>query len=405
MNQKTTPYIPYWILIQILSLSLLFSGCKRKEDQALKNQNFTVIGNVKNLNSEYLIYSEDFNSKTGNRIYDTLWIKNGKFQFQDSIANFKYYRIFARQTEKTISRVDEKSHSYLPTPVSWFHFIGYPGATIKLEGQITDFVDAYPNDGGINDSLGKLNRRIFPLLDTIVNLKQQYYLNNSDPETYHEISKISDAIMKEIRAEKERFIVSQPDSPVAAFVLLDAFTRSEFNDAEFNRLYEKLDSIALKDVSFFEDLRVRYLAIENIKIGKIIPDFTSPDTPDSTLFNIRELRGYYVLVDFWGIWCSPCTDELPQIKSYYEKYKDKGLTILGINSGDTRAKWQDYIYSNEYNWHHIQSDKLQNDLITQLNVRYFPTKFLIDPEGRIIFSSEQSRQTIFEVMDEIFSDK
>lgn len=66
------------------------------------------------------------------------------------------------------------------------------------------------------------------------------------------------------------------------------------------------------------------------KVGKPAPDF-SLKTIDGKEIKLSDLRGKTVLINLWATWCPPCRYEMPGIQMAYEKYKDKGLVVLGID--------------------------------------------------------------------------
>jgi peroxiredoxin len=64
--------------------------------------------------------------------------------------------------------------------------------------------------------------------------------------------------------------------------------------------------------------------------GKPAPDF-SLQTPDGQVVRLSDYRGKAVLINLWATWCPPCQAEMPAIQAAYEKYKDRGLVVLGID--------------------------------------------------------------------------
>ena len=137
----------------------------------------------------------------------------------------------------------------------------------------------------------------------------------------------------------------------------------------------------------------------NTQIGEPAPNFeqyTNLNEP----FELVQLKGKYVILDFWGSWCAPCIAGLPKMKEYYQKYNDK-LEFVGIACHDKKANWEKAIKENQLNWINILNDKSINDISALYSVTNFPTKFIIDREGKIIEKFVGEGNDFYKKIDEI----
>ena len=50
------------------------------------------------------------------------------------------------------------------------------------------------------------------------------------------------------------------------------------------------------------------------------------------LFDLSKLRGKVVLVNYWATWCAPCKKEMPILESFYRRYHERGLEVIGISA-------------------------------------------------------------------------
>ena len=50
--------------------------------------------------------------------------------------------------------------------------------------------------------------------------------------------------------------------------------------------------------------------------------------------SLADYQGQIVLINLWATWCIPCREEMPALQSFYNKYKDSGFVVIGINDGD-----------------------------------------------------------------------
>ncbi len=72
------------------------------------------------------------------------------------------------------------------------------------------------------------------------------------------------------------------------------------------------------------------IAALNIKAGQPYVDFTAPDLDGKMVTLSDEIKGKVAVIDLWASWCGPCIYTSTSFIPVWEKYKDKGFTIVGV---------------------------------------------------------------------------
>ena len=135
--------------------------------------------------------------------------------------------------------------------------------------------------------------------------------------------------------------------------------------------------------------------------ANLAPDFELADLQGNPL-KLSSLRGKYVIVDFWGSWCIWCIRGIPSMKEAYAKYKDK-MEILGVDCRDTEAKWKAAVEEHQIPWLHVRCpDEQLQALAQQYQIEGFPTKVVIDPEGKLVKTVVGEDPAFYTFLDELF---
>mgnify|MGYP002620772053 CR=1 FL=1 len=132
--------------------------------------------------------------------------------------------------------------------------------------------------------------------------------------------------------------------------------------------------------------------------GSVAPDFTLNDI-DGKPLALSSLRGKHLIIDFWGSWCVWCIKGMPEMKKYYDKYSDK-LEILSVDCGDSPEEWKQAVKDNNMTWKNVINDE-EKDVSEIYKVEGFPTKIVVDPDGKIVRTYAGEDPAFYEFLDQL----
>ncbi|HYK77815.1 MAG TPA: TlpA disulfide reductase family protein [Daejeonella sp.] len=128
----------------------------------------------------------------------------------------------------------------------------------------------------------------------------------------------------------------------------------------------------------------KMMEIKPVSVGQMAPQFELP-TPEGKQVKLADLKGKYVLLDFWASWCAPCRQENPNIVKLYNAYKDKNFTVFGVSLDKNKAAWEKAIKDDKLTWTHVSELKEWDGNVSNLyKVEGIPASFILDPSGKII---------------------
>ncbi len=126
-------------------------------------------------------------------------------------------------------------------------------------------------------------------------------------------------------------------------------------------------------------VRARHFA-ENpsLSLAKMAPGF-EVTASDGSRFNLDNMGGRVVLIDFWATWCGPCNAELPHMKKIAKEFANDPLVIISISWDNDAEKWKQFITKNEMTW--LQYRDADHKLSERFGVNAIPHYFTIDSDG------------------------
>ena len=274
----------------------------------------------------------------------------------------------------------------------------FPGDRMQLKGYMPFGVEA--SGTALYDGLAKYDDYV-QFTKRLAAIETE--INATDDDAQEDsLYDISDRLTDSLNTVKFNMIKAEPNTDMAGFLSLDL--SPEIGVEAMKRLTEEVKQGAFSDLiaeaaeGYQRDIDVAKAA-QAIQPDCVAPDFKLPglDGKEKTL---ADFRGKYVVLDFWGTWCGWCIAGIPQMKTYYKKYQ-KQVEFVGICSFDTEEKWRAAVAKHEIPWVNLLDNEV-TDVVKTYGISGFPTKIIIDGQGKIVAVFEGESEEFYAKLDAMF---
>ena len=373
--------------LNLLACAALFCACQSAQKQT------TITGTLTGVESDTLIVSHcpltDLNHRTMQK--DTILLQQGKFTL--SLAN---------DSTPTVAYLQPLASGELATSIA--AIVAFPGETVQVNGS-ADPYDYTLTGNEFHAAWQTVKDQCHPYmiqLDSIANvLTTKQKAGVAQDSIYYIYQNVYSPVLGKMQEVKRDYIRQHPDDDLSVYLIIGLQ-----NDAKelLPLIGEKAKSGVMAPVyqamyNAQQEKEAREEARKNMVEGVMAPDFTLKDLQGKDL-TLSSLHGKYVVLDFWGSWCGWCIKGIPDMKKYYEKYKDR-MEILGVDCRDTEEKWRATVEKYELPWLHVYNTD-EADITVKYGIQGYPTKIVIDPEGKVAKIVIGEDPAFYEYLDELF---
>jgi thiol-disulfide isomerase/thioredoxin len=376
------------VILLLFAASFNFAWAQKMNNRFILNG--TVTG--KDNGMMYLYYTNTDNK----RAMDSAVIANGMFSFKGNISEpamaYLQLKEEKRSQNNAASFFMEPSVMTVSLPLNNFKAAKFTGSEIQNEyAELTAKKQKVQERWKIvMDTLSAVNKRSNVEFQELKNWVLQPY----------------EAEMKELDYD---FFIKHPQSPVTANTLRFYVSSISLDSLQmfYNRLGKKTQQSADGKTLAHEIAKIRAGSP-----GSIAANFSTTDINDNKL-SLSDLRGKYVLLDFWASWCVPCRKGNPHLKELYSQYKDRGFEIIGVSDDDSKPDaWHKAVEKDGLPWKHVlrgfdmqklmKNEPNEKDISEKYGIHSLPTKILIDPNGVIIGRYDEQENALDEKLKEVF---
>lgn len=346
----------------ILTLGLLVSLAACGGSSAEFDGSVTIKGQLKNQPEGYVILSRFEDDRT--EVVDTIPVNDkGQFDYELSLNGPTFYELNLYEQKLAKLALFEED--------------------VKIEYDFEKEEDLKITGSHDTEQILKVDALVEQYQEEINQLNSEYYdaMSAGDREA---ITSIQDRSMEmsanhAVRVKETIRDMDGSFASLAAIMMIDPRTDFEFLDS----LLTGLDS-KYPDTKTIISLRQQLDEMRSLAVGQPAPEIELPN-PEGEVVKLSDLRGKYVLIDFWAAWCKPCREENPNVVRLYHQYKDRGFEVFGVSLDRTREAWIDAIEEDGLEWTQVSDLQYFNsEAAATYQINAIPATYMVDPEGNII---------------------
>jgi cytochrome c biogenesis protein CcmG/thiol:disulfide interchange protein DsbE len=115
-----------------------------------------------------------------------------------------------------------------------------------------------------------------------------------------------------------------------------------------------------------------------------------------------------VVISFWATWCKPCLRELPHMQELYDRYRERGLSVLAISVDSPRSisKVKSFVSGHKYTFTVLLDTN--KDVAREFNAHLFPYTFVLNRNAEIVYKNygyrpgdeKKVEEKVLELLDE-----
>lgn len=146
----------------------------------------------------------------------------------------------------------------------------------------------------------------------------------------------------------------------------------------------KAFSVCAEALSPTDPMRLRaehFAENPELSMAKLAPPF-EVKTIDGTKFNLDDMQGRVVLIDFWATWCGPCNEELPHLARIVKEFAEQPLVVISISADSNEAKWKEFVAKHNMTW--VQYRDADGSIAKRFNNNLLPSYYMIGSDGVMV---------------------